>query len=86
MTNEQKLKKRFAFVITDLAFDAEKYEEYGGYDDLVNTLRNARELLCDLYEDWAKRRDPVLALTPAIKARWLRELANQIEEEDNDEE
>ena len=84
MTNEQKLKKRFAFVFADLSFDAEKYEEYGGYDDLVNTLRNAREFLCDLYEDWAKRRDPVLALTPAVKAAWLRELATQIEEEDDE--
>ena len=80
---ESKLKKRFVEVITDLAFDTATYEEYGGYDDIVETLRNTREFICDLYEDWARRRNPLLAVTPAVKAQWLRELAAQIEEDES---
>lgn len=82
--HEQNLKKRFVYVISDLAFDVANYEEQDGHDDLVNTLRNTRELLCDLYEDWIKRRNPLLAITPAIKAQWLRELADKIESEELD--
>lgn len=46
----------------------------------------ARVALIDLLEDWHAHLGEPLDIKPAVKARWLRELANQIEEGDNDEE
>lgn len=77
MTDE--LKKRLTKALIALNILVRKHENN---PPLFRDLCEIQTAFLDLYEDWAKRCDPLLALTPAIKAQWLRELADQIEEDE----
>ena len=80
---ERKLSDHYRDAIIALNVDINRYQKSSGFDVMLPPLYKARDALYELYGDWLLRMKTPSDITPAVKAQWLRELAAQIEEDDD---
>ena len=81
MTDEQKnLDKRAVHAIGTLAV-ARSWCDCKKNPKLALECEAARVAVCDLLEDWCAHLGEPIDIKPAVKAQWLRELADHIEED-----
>ena len=82
MTDEKKnLRDRAVHAIGTLAI-ARSWCDCKKNPNLARECEAARVALFDLLEDWLAHLGEPIDIKPAVKAQWLRELADQIEEGD----
>lgn len=77
---EQKVSNHYRDAIIDLSVEIDRYKNNSGFAPFLPPLYKARDALHELYGDWLLRVKTPADITPAVKAQWLRELAAQIEE------
>lgn len=83
MTDAQKeLHDRAFHAIGTLAI-ARSWSDGTKYHKLARECEAARVTLIDLLDDWLAHLGEPIDIKPAVKAQWLRELADQIEEDDD---
>ena len=76
--HEKELNQRFVDTFIQLNIEIVKR-------DLENDrLIFVRNYLSELHADWFSRLEKPITITPEVKAKLLRELANEIEENEND--
>ena len=78
---ERNLSDHYREAIIALNVEINRYEQREHFTLIVGSLRQARDVLFQLYGDWLTRVKTPSDITPTVKAQWLRELANQIEED-----
>lgn len=85
MTEQERiLSDHYRNAIIALNVDIDRYQNSSGFTPILPPLYKARDALYELYGDWLARVRTPSDITPAVKAQWLRELATQIEEEDDE--
>ena len=77
---EQKVSDHYRDAIIALSVEIDRYKNSSGFAPMLPPLYKARDALHELYGDWLSRVKTPADITPAIKAQWLRQLANEIEE------
>ena len=83
MTEEQKkLHDRAVHAVATLAI-ARSWSDGTKYPKLARECEAARVALIDLLEDWLAHLGEPIFIKAEIKAQWLRELADKIEEGNN---